>query len=330
MSRMSRLWSFLVVLVIQLHCVVHGYMIDQDCGGQCNALAMFINLLTLASDDRQFVQNRVDAAFRLIENSVTEMNRSPINTQIDDLYYTLLGRRFGAQSTVKTNFENLLRLRNRNDNDQTSHTQNGQIDFRFYCTVKRIEKRGDRYWNKDRNMVYKLDEITSPGGRFANCMDLTSPALMITFTNTEFKYSEIQICPWFLSKVRGYKFKDLSSLPSAVFSLVARVAVPIAARVMYTPIDSFSLMDKTLVHEMTHTDQFSPPTIDVEGDPYGFMNAQRVAADWVRDNSKPDPMRNADNYSLFAVGTWIIAKGGGPINPDGTFRAPQSTPKPRI
>ncbi|KAH8693463.1 hypothetical protein GQ44DRAFT_832706 [Phaeosphaeriaceae sp. PMI808] len=309
---MLRLWPFLAVLLLQLHGGVHGYMIDQDCG-----------------DDTQFIQDRIDAAFRLIDNTVTELNKNPINTQIDDWHNTLFGRRYDATAeshrNTKTRFEYLQRLRNRNDNDQTALHQ-GISDVRFYCTFKRVEKKEGKYINKDRNIVYKPTDLTS---RFAHCYDLSPPTLMITFTVPGL-YSEIQICPWFLTNVRGYKLKDLASLGSSFYHLISKVVVPVVAKTVYTPIDSFALMDKTIVHELTHTDQLVQPTVDVEPKPYGFKNAQNIVSAYLKDNRQPDPFHNADSSSLFAVGTWIIAKGGGPINADGTFGAPQATPKARI
>lgn len=62
----------------------------------------------------------------------------------------------------------------------------------------------------------------------------------------------------------------------------------------------------------------------------GFKNAQRKAAEYALDRSKPNPFQNADSNSLFTVGAWIISHGGGPINADGTFGTPQATPKARI
>jgi hypothetical protein len=230
-----------------------------------------INSLVTASDDTQFVRDRVDAAFRLIDNAVTELNKNPLDTQIDNWYNTIFGRRFDAGSgrakNIKRRFEDLLVIRNYGSADQTSAVQ-AITDVRFYCTVKRIEKKGDQYRNKDRDIIYKKGELDFPGGRFANCYDLKEPTLMITMTILG-QYSEIQICPWFLTNVRGYQFKDLSSLPSTAYHLLGKIAIPVAAKALYTPIDSFSLMDKTILHELTHTDQLMPVTVDIQPNPYG-------------------------------------------------------------
>ncbi|OAK99902.1 hypothetical protein IQ06DRAFT_348414 [Phaeosphaeriaceae sp. SRC1lsM3a] len=258
----------------------------------------------------------------------------------------------GKSKNIRTRFEGLLTLRNYNNNDDL--TVGGVVDVRFYCTTKRIVKEGKRYKNKERDppVYYKPNELTSPGGRFANCFDVNPPALMITFTIDASHHSEIQICPWFLFNARGYKFKDMSSLPSSIYYAISKIAIPIEAKRKYTPIDSFILTDKTIVHELTHIDQWTPiPAEDVGEHPYGqytfgfapqtnsrvtahrdtgLKNAKRIADDYIRNASNPDPHKNADSNSLFALGTWIIAKGGGPINEDGTFGAPRSTPKAKL
>jgi hypothetical protein len=236
------------------------------------AFSPAINPSVTALDDTQFIRARVDAAFRMIDNTVTELNRNPINTQVDDWHNTLFGRRFDAQAerhrNIKPRFEDLLVIRTYTTTDQTGIAAPDIRDVRFYCTFKRIEKKGDRYRNKDRDILYKIGNLDSPGGRFANCYDLNPPTLMITL-NVLGKHSEIQICPWFLTNVRGYQLKDLSSLPTSAYHLLSKIALPVAAKAVYTPIDSFSLMDKTILHELTHTDQSNPVTVDLGRHPYG-------------------------------------------------------------
>ncbi|KAH7355652.1 hypothetical protein BKA66DRAFT_475297 [Pyrenochaeta sp. MPI-SDFR-AT-0127] len=73
-------------------------------------------------------------------------------------------------------------------------------------------------------------------------------------------FSEVQICPWFLGQSRGFKLSDLPSLSNQPFvAFLSRLALPAAAKVLYTPIDSFVFMDKVIAHELTHTDQASSP-----------------------------------------------------------------------
>jgi hypothetical protein len=43
----------------------------------------------------------------------------------------------------------------------------------------------------------------------------------------------------------------------------------VAARVVYKPIGALVLMDKVIVHELTHTSQAFPATVDMSENPYG-------------------------------------------------------------
>lgn len=314
---MTRLWICLITLLLNLLTGVYGYMIDQDCG-----------------DDTQFVQNKIDAAFRLIANAVTELNRNPINPDVDNWFNTLFGRPASQlpNSKVLVRMNALAAISQHNQIDQTVPGAPGQgvTDVRFYCTTKRITKLDDgRYINKNRsNLAYDPHELES---RFAHCYDLTEPTLMITmrFVNL---YTEIQICPWFLRKSRGFKVTDLVDTNQPFYATLSKLVIPVAAKILYTPIDVFILMDKVIVHELMHTHQAYPLTVDLGSEPYGFKNAVKLVRAW-RGNptEQNDPQRNADTNALFASGTWIIvAPGGSPIGPDGSFTTPQATPKARL
>lgn len=289
---MTRLWICLITLLLNLLTGVYGYMIDQDCG-----------------DDTQFVQNKIDAAFRLIANAVTELNRNPINPDVDNWFNTLFGRPASQlpNSKVLVRMNALAAISQHNQIDQTVPGAPGQgvTDVRFYCTTKRITKLDDgRYINKNRsNLAYDPHELES---RFAHCYDLTEPTLMITmrFVNL---YTEIQICPWFLRKSRGFKVTDLVDTNQPFYATLSKLVIPVAAKILYTPIDVFILMDKVIVHELMHTHQAYPLTVDLGSEPYGFKNAVKLVRAW-RGNptEQNDPQRNADTNALFASGTWII------------------------
>lgn len=280
------------------------------------------------------MQNKIDAAFRLIANAVTELNRNPINPDVDNWFNTLFGRPASQlpNSKVLTRMNALAAISQRNQIDQTVPGAPGQgvTDVRFYCTTKRITKLDDgRYVNKNRsNLAYDPHELES---RFAHCYDLMEPTLMITmrFVNL---YTEIQICPWFLRKSRGFKVTDLVDTNQPFYATLSKLVIPVAAKIKYTPIDVFILMDKVIVHELMHTHQAYPLTVDLGPEPYGFKNAVKLVRAWRgNQNVQNDPQSNADSNALFASGTWIIvAPGGSPIGPDGSFTTPQATPKARL
>jgi hypothetical protein len=236
-------------------------------------------VLSPTSADTQFVQDRIDTAFRLIANTVTELNRNPINPDIQTLHTTLFGEPFDSTKVIniRNRFDELSRISPLNNADQTGNTVNGHAiaaDVRFYCTTARIkkvlntEKNTIEYHNKDRNVVYQDGALSSPGGRFANCFDILEPTLMITMT-VEGQFSEIQICPWYLRKARGFAFRDLKDVSPSILKYISHIAMPLVARLVYRPIDLFVLTDKVIVHELTHTGQTVFPTIDMNPAAYG-------------------------------------------------------------
>jgi hypothetical protein len=243
---------------------------------------MTVGLLILVLADTQFVQDRIDTAFRLIANSITELRRSPLNPNIAAWHDTLFGHPPSSEyGNIQTRFEALSRISQLNNVDQTRIAPDGTltIDVRFYCTVKRIGKRTvidpagkeqSEYANKDRGIGYRAGSLDRPGGRFGNCFDVKEPTLMVTLNPADLgKFSEIQICPWYLKNARGFRFRDLADVPSSLFASVSKWKLPSEAKKNYTPLDMFVLTDKIIVHELTHTDQARPGTSDMDPTPYG-------------------------------------------------------------
>jgi len=125
------------------------------------------------------------------------------------------------------------------------------------------------YFNKDRKdqngipLAYDEGDVTS---RWASCYDVKPPTLAVTlrFPN---EYNEIQLCPWYLTLERGFRLKELAS-GQTVFSTLSKVFLP-------SPVDACVLMDKVIVHELTHTKQAFPSTIDLDLDngPYGKITS---------------------------------------------------------
>ncbi|KAI4949074.1 hypothetical protein J4E91_005537 [Alternaria rosae] len=309
---MTLLWRHLALMILALICGVDAYMIDDDCGG--------------------FVEKKIDSAFRLISTVITELEKTPVNADVDDLFNTLFGETatsIGNNGARTDHFlprmKRLAAIQKRIDSDQTS-SEADIYDVRFYCTTNRIVKRSDgEYVNKDRNnLAYNPKELKS---EFAHCYNIEQPTLMITMTTTG-GHSEIQICPWFLRKSRGFKFTDLQDTSQPFYAMLSKLIIPIAAVTRYRPIDALVLMDKVIVHELTHTTQARPATSDMTDNAYGFKNARRLVQAWQADKSlERDPIFNADSNALFAVGTWIIINTGSGIGTDGSFTKPSGNPK---
>lgn len=99
-------------------------------------------------------------------------------------------------------------------------------------------------------MVTHADEVTS-------CGFLGSDEKIPTLAWGEFDQpaadiaAEIQICPWFLQYATIKRFKTIKD--TSVTALLATAAIPTVQLLgIYAEVDAFSLLDKVLLHEMTH------------------------------------------------------------------------------
>jgi hypothetical protein len=267
------------------------------------------------------VKDRIDTAFRLISNAKTELERTPINTNIEALHNALFGLNWddSKRNNIKVRYQGLSQISQHNDNDQTvidrEHRVNSIQDVRFYCTVKRIQKRGSgdkvQYMNKDRNIVYEPGALTSPGGSYANCFDIIGTSTMMITLTVEDKYSEIQICPWYLKKARGFRRRDLSDIPSSIFTSIGKVAIPALGWLVYRPIDLFVLTDKMIVHELTHTHQAKFPTIDMSPAAYGKLEFRSRFLCSLADVSHRLEERKKISFNLHGRRAgWSLGSGG--------------------
>ncbi|KAF2271436.1 uncharacterized protein EI97DRAFT_437866 [Westerdykella ornata] len=289
----------------------HAYTIDEDCG-----------------NDRDLVRTAADHAFALAANAVTELRKTPINPDIDHVVeqlfgYTAAQRPWGPR--IEQKLGNLAPI------STLDGSVDGATDVRIFCTTKRIEKRKDgRYYNKNTESVYQEDEISN---RFAHCLELTPPTAAITF-NPEGQASEIQICPWFMTQVRGFKFRDLTELRAGSLTLgaLAKISLPVISSMAYTPIDMFQVFDKVILHELTHTTQAGDPkpAEDMQPNPYGWKNCKEWARKFVEskgDFDRPpdfkDPQNNSDSIALLCSAIELIGLGVR-VNDDGSLNPPQS------
>lgn len=218
--------------------------------------------LTSNVADTDFVEARINAAFTLIDHAYTELNKAAINPDVDDWHNMMFGRNYAATASelrrnMKNRFNGLLLIRDKTDHDTT--IPGVRTDVRFYCTLQRITKNKiGEYVNKDTGYTFKKGEMSN---RFANCYDGLSAAMMSTFTLTG-NMSQVQICPWYLRTVIEGKHRDLASLPAMIFSGVSKIYMPVKMKLSWTPIDAFRMMDNTIIHELTHTDQVEQATAD--------------------------------------------------------------------
>ncbi|KAF2272617.1 uncharacterized protein EI97DRAFT_461869 [Westerdykella ornata] len=287
--------------------------IDDDCGA-----------------DRDFMIERIDAAFALARDGMTELRKTPINEDIDNVFQQLFGYKYNERpyKVIEGRLDNLQAISTLDGDAQ------GTTDVRFFCTMHRIEKRNDkRYYNKDLNVAYELGTITN---RFSSCFDLTPPTLAVTL-NVPNHRTEIQICPWFMTTARGFKFRDLKELRASSWSygVLAKILMPPISAIKYTPIDAFALMDKVILHELTHTTASGgrTPAEDMSDDPYGWKNCKKLAADFLASGINgglpsvaKDPQNNADTIALMCSAIRLI-KDGVRVKEDGSLDPKQSSKK---
>lgn len=63
-------------------------------------------------------------------------------------------------------------------------------------------------------------------------------------------WMQMQICPWFVKYGMSVKFPLTTGIEKTFWESVRGVGVPWMAKLVYTPIDVFSLSDKLLLHEV--------------------------------------------------------------------------------
>ena len=62
---------------------------------------------------------------------------------------------------------------------------------------------------------------------------------------------------------------DLVDTNQPFYATLSKLVIPMAAKIKYTPINVFILMDKVIVYKLMHTHQAYPATVDLGAEPYG-------------------------------------------------------------
>ncbi|KAF2422623.1 hypothetical protein EJ08DRAFT_653099 [Tothia fuscella] len=120
--------------------------------------------------------------------------------------------------------------------------------------------------------------------------------------------SQVQFAPWYIAflKRQSTKFKiskDLFNFKATAMKL----AMPVTAKTIFSPIDSVSLLDKVILHELTHAAR-AGVSIDIRTDltffrkAYGWKECGRITEEPRLAGEFNSPQRNADSLALFALG----------------------------
>lgn len=119
-------------------------------------------------------------------------------------------------------------------------------------------------------------------------------------------HSQLQVCPWFLEYAmkKDPAFQD--AVQRTLWGKIMSGVTRIVKKAGYTDVDVLSLIDKVLLHELTHM-KGAGSTLDVGGiGGYGWKNCRKLST--VRTDvgaKRYGPEKNADSIALFASGTLL-------------------------
>ena len=146
--------------------------------------------------------------------------------------------------------------------------------------------------------------MTSNGAGQYSSMLTSFPTTHFTLAGGFDKFSDLQLCPWFLEKYQKNKFRTFHQLRRK--GLVGQIATIWRKFRLWrtsserTPMDVLDLFDATLLHEMTHAIPHEPAgDIWDTASPYGWRNC--VAHSFCQG------INNADNYVYFSIGSRLIS-----------------------
>ncbi|KAI9673620.1 MAG: hypothetical protein M1817_002257 [Caeruleum heppii] len=198
----------------------------------------------------------------------------------------------------------------------------GTDDVKFYCNTDRFEKLADGRWRDNDLMEIVPDESGNP---LKDCGGLTMAYTYVSEDSSK----------W--STITGYaqekKWPECGTFGEKIKSMAAGVFDNIVTKYKFTPVDLFSLFDKVIIHELTHTrsagqtwDSLMDPNGKYELDnlAYGFKNCHAIRDRRTGEGDFEDselPQNNADTYAIFASGVRII-NGGGSVDDEGKITKP--------
>ncbi|KAI9680653.1 MAG: hypothetical protein M1817_004093 [Caeruleum heppii] len=303
--------------------------------GLCRAY--MIDEATCTGDTRDWLKKQIDCAFNVIEAAVNALNDNSrdesitklldilIATSDDNTYVTpaqaVLARFDGVSpgnnpAGMRFGYPGILSMREeKTDNLQAD-------DVKFYCSTDRFEKVKDSAGN-DRFRDNEFEELLpfDQGDPRKACDGATMAFTYVPEDTT--RWSTITMCPWFLNYARELKFPECGTFGDKFKGLSAKALdEPVRIILGYTKMDIYSLFDKVIIHELTHT-RSGGETWDSLMDPnggeglkntaYGFKNCKEIRARHavVGDSVLPNtPQNNADTFALFASGVRLINAGG--------------------
>lgn len=88
--------------------------------------------------------------------------------------------------------------------------------------------------------------------RFNECFKVSTNAPAMVTINPDGGPSEIQICPWYLTVERGFKYVDFKSVNAVVWGGLHTIGDALSGikNFFKRPIDAFQHFDITILHEV--------------------------------------------------------------------------------
>ncbi|KAF2491698.1 hypothetical protein BU16DRAFT_594765 [Lophium mytilinum] len=337
--------------LVVMRCInpITGYMIDP---------------VSCTGDDLTFVRDGMNAAFQMADNAFQETQGSLHEKTLELIRWLLpkhtidkytsgqmqdgvadineAGIPFAGKNVHFTTesmpinwilevFGGIISMRNEVSDERRMNT----MDVKVFCNTDRYKKRDDNlWWDEDiEEVMTGGDEDTpvteSPGAR---CYAKVNQIPTVMFTSEGPDYDLITICPPFLAIAKKRKWKLSDGFGRSFLAKVASyMNLPtLYSKLKFSPIDLMSLFEKTLVHELTHT-QAGGDKDDVEGfDSYGWKNCRRIAQ-YPEDKvvEEGQATNNADTFALFASAISLRLKSPPLyVKQDGKVTSKYETPSP--
>jgi hypothetical protein len=119
------------------------------------------------------------------------------------------------------------------------------------------------------------------------------------------KPSQVQICPWFINWMKSVDTKDFedAKMKAKIYQGVSSTLSKM--HTLLTPIDVVSLLDKVILHELSHT-RVAGESLDVDGPSiltvkYGWNRCRKLAQEGSGNFNRQSQV-NADSIALLGSG----------------------------
>ncbi|CAO2647427.1 Nn.00g083490.m01.CDS01 [Neocucurbitaria sp. VM-36] len=209
------------------------------------------------------------SAFQMVDAALRRLNEQPLDQNTIELLGHLFAR--PGQDPTTLQMEKTDQMLRKIQNEYRAEIPNDQAvgdeDITIYCNHDRyqlVDAKKKIYRDTSNDIVLHFNEQLCRGRRFPN--DIGEKIALAVTINPERKTglyndngeplvteesTQIQLCPWFVDWIKDRKFKLHNDVAR---SNIGRAVIKLAEsnKFGFAQIDAFSLLDKVLLHEMTH------------------------------------------------------------------------------